>query len=233
MAFPANELESALAALGSGMGSPDQLLRALADNELWVPLPGGTGDGGEAQLPVMMLDGQPYVAVYTSAEQYARGAGQQVHMVVGGCALAGMLDERLGLAVNPGGEVGLPVRPDGVRTMRGGRTTVRAGQPVRLGAPAEEPRALLAALASAFERVPAVVEARRALAQMGDQPPGLLIGIRADQRVAGWRQAALAAVDAAASAEPMPLTVDTAFLDDPTDPITAWMLGNTEPFYQR
>jgi hypothetical protein len=233
MAFPANRLESALADMRAGSGSADQLLQALADSELWVPLPGGTGDGGEVRLPVTIVDEQPYVVVYTSDEQYARGAGQHAHMVLGGRELAEILADELGLAVNPGGEVGLPIRPEGVRSLRSGQRTIRAGEQVRLGAPAEEPRALLAALASAFESVPAVTIARRALAQVGDEPPCLLIGIDADQSVGGWREAALSAVRAAVTAEPVPLIVDTVFLDNSADPITAWMLTHTEPFYRR
>jgi hypothetical protein len=181
----------------------------------------------------MTLDGQPYVAVYTSAEQYAHGAGQLSRMVIPGRELAGMLDERLGLAVNPGCDVGLPVRPEGVRSMRGGRITIPAGQQIRLGQPAEEPQALLSAVAAALSRIPAVVDARRALAQIGDQPPGLLIGVRIDRPAADDRQAVLATINSAVAAAPVPLTVDTVFLDDPVDQITAWMIDNTEPFYRR
>jgi SseB protein C-terminal domain/SseB protein N-terminal domain len=227
MAFPDNQLEAVLADLRAGTGSADQLLRALADNELWVPLPGGASNG-QAQLPVMVLDGAPYVAVYTSQSQYARGAGEQTHMVLRGRELAGMMAEDLGLAVNPGGEVGLPVRPEGVRSMREGRRTVRAGERLRLGEPAEEPYPLLAELRARLQSVPAVSTARRALAQAGDEPPVLLIGIEASARAE-----ALAAVKAAVAAQPVPLAVDTVFLDDPADPVAAWMLDNTDPFYRR
>jgi hypothetical protein len=136
MAFPANRLESVLADMRAGSGSADQLLQALADSELWVPLPGGTGDDGEVRLPVTIVDEQPYVVVYTSDEQYARGAGQHAHMVLGGRELAEILADELGLAVNPGGEAGLPIRPEGVRSLRSGQRTIRAGEQVRLGAPA-------------------------------------------------------------------------------------------------
>jgi hypothetical protein len=231
MAFPANNVESVLGGLRAGIGTPDQLLRALADNELWVPLPGGT-TGGQAQLPIMLIEGRPYVAVYTSQEQYSRGAGEQTHMVIRGRELAGMLAEELGLAVNPGGEVGLPVRLEGVRAMRGGEQKVRTGQNIRLGHPAEEPTALLAALAAEFAAAPGVVAARRALGQFGEGTPFLLIGVELDH-AADWRATALAAVRAAVAAQPVPLAVDTVFLDDPADPITAWMLGHTEPFYRR
>src|SRR3954466_2588598 len=88
MPFPANPLEIALAGARAGTTSPDELLAALAGNPLWVPLPGGAGPQGQAQLSVMVLDGSPYVAAYTSAEQFARGAGTQAHMELTGRELA-------------------------------------------------------------------------------------------------------------------------------------------------
>ncbi|MCU7729200.1 enhanced serine sensitivity protein SseB [Actinoplanes sp. KI2] len=233
MAFPANELEQALASARAGSMSPDRLLQALADNPLWVPLPAGADAQGNAQLPVLVLDGRPYVAAYTSAEQFAVGAGPAGHLELTGKQLAALLAGDLGLAVNPGAEHGLPVNPDGVRALRGGRTTVRAGGRLRLGTPETEPQGLLAALAARFAPVPAVIEARRALAQAGDQPPTLLIGIRADHHDEAGQRHILDAVDAAVADAPLPYGVDTVFLDDPADPITRWLLEHTEPFYTR
>ena len=234
MVFPANPVEIALAEVRAGRAPAERLLRALADGELWVPLAGAPGAGGETPLPVVVLDGQPYVAVYTSAEQYGYGAGDQAHMVMTGRTLAGQLTDELGLAVNPGCAVGVPVRPEGVLAIRGGRAhTVRGGQRVRLGDPAEEPRELLDALADAFTRIPAVAAARRALAQIGGRPPGLVVGVEADLSAAGVRESVLAAVDAAVAAAPLPYSVDTYFLDSASDEITAWMRSHTSPFYRR
>src|SRR4051794_17883235 len=136
MVFPANPLESVLARLRAGSASADDLLTALANNPLWVPLPAGTDPQGTTQLPVMLLDNAPYVAVYTSHEQYLRGAGEQTHMVLDGKELAAVMADELGLAVNLGAECGLPVRPGGVHTLRGGSRTVKQGSGVRLGQPA-------------------------------------------------------------------------------------------------
>ncbi|MCO8277509.1 enhanced serine sensitivity protein SseB [Actinoplanes sp. TRM 88003] len=229
--FPANPLEEALAGARAGRLAPEQLLQAIAANPLWVPLPAGSGPEGQTQLPVMVLEGRPYVAAYTSAEQYARGAGDQAHMELPGRQLAGLMADELGLAVNPGAELGLPVRADGVRTIRGGVTTVRAGARLRLGQPADEPHALVAALRQVFATAPAVVEARRALAQIGDQAPTLLIGVRPDRTVPTWQQDSINAVRTAAERAPLPYAVDTVFLDDQNDPISRWMVEHTEPLY--
>jgi hypothetical protein len=233
MPFPANPLEATLAGVRDGTASADQLLEALGANPLWVPLPAGADPQGHTQLPIMVLDGRPYVAVYTSAEQYARGAGAQAHMELDGKELAGLMADELGLAVNPGAELGLPIRADGIRVLRGGQRKVPAGGRLRLGAPADEPHELIAALAGAFATTPAVLEARRALAQIGDEPPMLLIGVRADRHVGTWQQDSVGAVAQAVRQSPVPYPVETTFLDDQTDPVTEWMLEHTEPLYRR
>jgi hypothetical protein len=63
MPFPANPLEATLAGVRNGTASADQLLEALGANPLWVPLPAGADPQGDTQLPIMVLDGRPYVAV--------------------------------------------------------------------------------------------------------------------------------------------------------------------------
>jgi len=233
MPFPANPLETALAGLRAGTVSADQLLEALESNPLWVPLPAGPDPQGTIRLPVILLDGQPYVAAYTSAEQYARGAGVQAHMELAGKQLAGLMADELGLAVNPDAELGLPVHSDGVRTIRGGQRKVPAGARLRLGAPADEPHQLITALAATFADTPAVLEARRALAQIGDAPPTLLIGVRPDRHVDTWQQDSIAAVTETARQTPVQYGIDTVFLDDQADAVTGWMIEHTEPFYQR
>jgi SseB protein C-terminal domain/SseB protein N-terminal domain len=231
MPFPANPLEVALAGVRAGTTSADELLDALGANPLWVPLPSGVDAQGQAELPVMILDSRPHVAVYTSAEQYSRGAGGQAHMEMTGRQLADLMADELGLAVNPGAELGLPVNQDGVRVLRGGRKRVAAGTRVRLGDPAEEPHQLIAALAGAFASTPAVREARRAFAQIGDERPALLIGVRVDHGISGWQRDSLAAVTDAVAQAPVPYPVDTVFLDDDADPVNEWMLAHTDPFY--
>lgn len=233
MPFPANDVEVALSRLRAGQGTADELLAVLADGELWLPLPAGEPVDDEIQLPVVAMDGQPLVVVYTSAEQYARGAGEGTHAVLRGRDLAERLPAELGLAVNPGGEFGLPIRPVGVRAMSGGAHTLRAGQQVRLGLPAPEPEELLAALAERLRAVPAVASARRALMQVGDEPPRLLIGLALDPATDSERKRALAAVRAAVAAVPVGYEVDTIILDNPADPVQGWLLEHTQPCHER
>ncbi|MFF4217645.1 enhanced serine sensitivity protein SseB C-terminal domain-containing protein [Streptomyces nondiastaticus] len=230
--FPANKLEETLAAAKAGSVPPEDILEALAAAELWMPLPESPGGDRGTRLPIVAIDGQPHVAVYTSAHQLKVCAGDVAHAVMGARELIDAIPQELGLALNPGGEVGLPVHAAGVQTVReAGRKTVPAGESIRLGEPAEEPVALLAALRRALGAVPAVSSARRALVQVGNQHPGLLIGVAVRGAAEESREAVLAAVSRAVSEEPVPFTVDTLFLGKPGDQTSAWMLGNVEPFY--
>lgn len=234
MAFPANQLESVLAGARSGAATAEQLLQALRDNDLWVPLPAGAGPQGQTTLPVMALGDGPYVAAYTSSEQFTSAAAGQPHMVLTGRELAALMSPELGLAVNPGGEIGLPIRASGVNTIRGEARRVSAGARMRLGVPAEDPSDLLAALAGAFGALPVVVEARRALAQVGEQPPALLIGVRlsTDQPTDAGARQVTATIQATTARVASPYPVDTVILKDAGDPLTSWLLTNTEPFYR-
>lgn len=152
-------------------------------------------------------------------------------MVLTGRELADLLAPELGIAINPGAGLGLPLNPEGVRRLRGG--AVPTGTRMRLGAPADEPTDLLAALGASFSAIPAVLEARRALAQIGEQAPIMLIGVHADQRIGTWQDDILAAVRTVTARTPIPYPVDTVFLDRDDEPVAAWMLRNTDPFYRR
>ncbi|MCF3105541.1 enhanced serine sensitivity protein SseB [Streptomyces roseoverticillatus] len=231
--FPANKLEETLAAAKAGSIPAGDILKALATAELWMPLPEAPGGDQGTRLPIVAIDGQPHVAVYTSAHQLKQSAGDVAHAVMGARELINSLPQELGLALNPGGEVGLPIHAAGVQAVRdGGRKTVHAGESIRLGEPAEEPVALLASLRRAFGAVPAVSSARRALVQVGNQHPGLLIGVAVRGGAAEEsRDAVLAAVSRAVSEEPVPFAVDTVFLGNPNDQTSVWMTDNVEPFY--
>ncbi|QLE72393.1 enhanced serine sensitivity protein SseB [Streptomyces rectiverticillatus] len=232
--FPANKLEETLAAAKAGSIPAEDILKALAAADLWMPLPEAPGGDQGTRLPIVSIDGRPHVAVYTSAEQLKLTAGDVAHAVMGARELINSLPQELGLALNPGGEVGLPIHAAGVQAVRdGGRKTVHAGESIRLGEPAEEPLALLTSLRRAFGAVPTVSSARRALMQVGEQHPGLLIGVtvRDAAEAEESRGAVLAAVSRAVSEEPVPFTVDTVFLGNPNDQTSVWMTDNVEPFY--
>jgi hypothetical protein len=230
--FPNNAVEQTLAAARAGQVTDQRLLASLAEAELWVPLPAGAAEG-ETALPIMVIDDAKYVAVYTSEEQFKRCAGKYSAAVTPGRAFARTLPPELGIAVNPGGEAGLPIHPSGVQVIRGEESPVAAGTEIRLGEPAEEPDALLAALRRAFAAVPEVTSARRAWAQFGDSPDGLLLGIEVTPDHDRSRRSAVQAVTTAVQRSPVPYAVDSVFLTDPADSLAGWFRENTHPFYIR
>jgi hypothetical protein len=231
--FPVNDLEEALKAARAGSIPSGEILKVLAKSDLWVPLPNSVGNDEGTPLPVMSIDEHPYVVVYTSAEQLRQNAGDVAHAVIGARELANTLPEELGLAINPGGEIGLPIHPPGVQILRGGQKTVRAGESIRLGEPEEDPALLLEFLRREFREISDVTTARRALVQVGEDPPGLLIGVTTDGNYVGSRDAVVTAVRRAVSTEPVPLTVDTVFLGNPEEQTLTRLFSGIEPFYTR
>jgi hypothetical protein len=76
--------------------------------------------------------------------------------------------------------------------------------------------------------------ARRAWAVIGDEADGsLILGIALANDDQKSRKSALDAVDAALRGAFVPYGVDSVFLDDPADPLVAWLLEKTDPFYTR
>jgi hypothetical protein len=233
MTFPSNAAEEVLMALRTGQVDGNSLLEALAQADLWVPLPAGASDG-EGTLPIMVIEDAAYVAVYTSEEQFRRGAGNMGYAVTPGGDFARSLSPELGLAVNPGGDVGLPIHAAAMSVIRGEGSTVPSGTHIRLGEPAEEPLQLFNALRTAFATIREITSARRAWGVIGDEDDGsLILGIALSNDDQKSRKSALDAVDAALRGAFVPYGVDSVFLDDPADPLVAWLLEKTNPFYTR
>jgi hypothetical protein len=229
--FPANTLETTLLHVRRGESPPEALLAALADHPVWVPLPSGPeGDGG-GQLPVTTIGGEPYVIVYTSAEQLAKaGASNRKQIRLTGRQLAERIPGELGFVVNPGSAAAVPVAADRVRRLRGIHPD--AGSRILLGVPRPEPYHLLDALIGGFRASSGVIEARRALRSIDDGPGTLMIGVRPDRRVPTWQRDVRAAVDYASRVSPVPNEIEVLSLDEQSS-VATWMLTRTQAFYHR
>jgi hypothetical protein len=229
--FPANTLETTLLHVRRGESPPEALLAALADHPVWVPLPSGPeGDGG-GQLPVTTIGGEPYVIVYTSAEQLAKaGASNRKQIRLTGRQLAERIPAELGFVVNPGSAAAVPVAADRVRRLRGIHPD--AGSRILLGVPRPEPYHLLDALIGGFRASSGVIEARRALRSIDDGPGTLMIGVRPDRRVPTWQRDVRAAVDYASRVSPVPNEIEVLSLDEQSS-VATWMLTRTQAFYHR
>jgi SseB protein C-terminal domain/SseB protein N-terminal domain len=241
--WPANELEEVLSAsLGNPAATP-RLLEVLGRSHVWVPLPNGGGPGAPGlDLPTVELGGAPYVPVFSSEQQFRQAADGMPCTVAPVREFVRGLPPMVGLAVNPGGAVGLPLPPAAVAELcrERGDVGVRgadapAGARVRLWEPEhdEEPVDFLAVAAGEFAVTAIVLTARRALAAVEDQPTALFVGVELDRWQDADRGAAMDALGRALGAVPLPWPVHLILLDVAQDPVGDWMLDSVQPFFAR
>jgi hypothetical protein len=244
--WPANELEEVLtASLGNPSATP-RLLEVLGRSQVWVPLPnGGAPDAAALDLPTVELEGAPYVPVFSSEQQFRQAAEGMACTVAPVHEFARGLPPLVGIAVNPGGAVGVPLPPAAVAELcrggRGGRPGgAEPGGPavggrVRLWEPGhdDEPVDFLATAAGEFAVTPVVLSARRALAAVEEEPPALFVGVELDRWQDVDRAAAMDALGRALGAAPLAWPVHLILLDIAQDPVADWMLETVRPFFAR
>ncbi|MFI1827964.1 enhanced serine sensitivity protein SseB [Streptomyces sp. NPDC020412] len=250
-AWPANELERALAASLGDPGAGARLVEVLGRSDIWVPLPqGGAPDSRELDLPMMEIDGAAYVPVFSSEQQYRSCVGDYVSYVVAPAReFARGLQPQVGIAVNPGGTVGVPLPPPAVAELcRDGRAPLAdalsdgapgagpaSGGRVRLFEPdwQQDPMEFLGAAAEEFQATGVVMTARRALASIEGDAPSLFIGVQLSAWGPAEQAAPLDALGRALGRVPAPWPVNLVLLDVAQDPVGEWMLEKVRPFYER
>ncbi|MGW6458701.1 enhanced serine sensitivity protein SseB [Streptomyces sp. NPDC055078] len=241
--WPANELEEVLAA---SLGEPTagaRLVEVLGRSPVWVPLPnGGSHESRDLDLPTMLIDGEAYVPVFSSEQQFMVCVGGHMSFTVAPARdFARGLPPQLGIAVNPGGTVGAPLPPPAVAELcRAGRTPLEGvpgagGGRVRLFEPdwQEEPVDFLAAAADEFRTSGVVSTARRALASIEGDAPTLFIGVQVSSWEAAEHSAPMDALGRALGRVQVSWPVHLVLLDMARDPVADWMLERVRPFYQR
>ncbi|MER7952866.1 enhanced serine sensitivity protein SseB [Streptomyces sp. NPDC096079] len=239
--WPGNELEEVLAA---SLGNPEaggRLVEVLGRSQVWVPLPNGGGpDSPGLDLATMEIEGAAYVPVFSSEQQFLACVGSHMSFTVAPARdFARGLPPQLGIAVNPGGAVGVPLPPPAVAELcRAGRTPLdgpAGGGRVRLFEPdwQDDPVDFLAAASAEFEATGVVATARRALASVEGTEPALFVGVQ----LLGWdgvdRNAPLDALGRALGRVEVAWPVNLILLDMAQDPVGDWMLERVRPFYQR
>ncbi|GGR32435.1 enhanced serine sensitivity protein SseB [Streptomyces roseolus] len=239
--WPGNELEEALAAALGEPAAGGRLIEVLGRSQVWVPLPNGGGpDSPDLDLPTMEIGGGAFVPVFSSQEQFLACVGTHMSFTVAPARdFARGLPPQLGIAVNPGGTVGVPLPPPAVAELcRVGRTALdgpASGGRVRLFEPdwQDDPVDFLAAASAEFEATGVVATARRALASVEGTEPALFIGVQ----LLGWdgvdRNAPLDALGRALGRVEVAWPVNLILLDMAADPVGDWMLERVRPFYQR
>jgi hypothetical protein len=237
--WPGNELEEVLSASLGRPSAGGRIVEVLGRSFLWVPLPEGGGPhSGSLSLPTMQMEGQAYIPVFSSEQQFRKLAGSHLpYTIAPAVEFARGLPPQVGIAVNPGGVVGVPLPPPAVAELcRAGRTPLDGGASggrVRLFEPdwQDDPVDFLAAASAEFAGTGTVLTARRCLAAIETAEPVVFIGVELVPREAD-RSLPLEALGRALAAAPMGCPVNMVFLDVAQDPVGDWMRERVRPFYQ-
>lgn len=231
---PTNDLERAMHAAFLDPAANGDFLTALADQKVLVPV-AAQPVGNRVEFPLFDVAGANHIAVFTSDSQLARAnrAGAD-RLLLSGRDLASMWPAGVAMAINPGGDLGLSLPAEDVARLAappgGGvfERSIPAGSELIVGAPAQEPEALLDRVSAAAATLPEVRVLHRALVHAKDSAgtPRIVIGVeigpKADQEAVLGRLAEVAGPDAG-------LLV---LAPDARDPVSSWMREQDEPFYR-
>ncbi|MFF4212768.1 enhanced serine sensitivity protein SseB [Streptomyces sp. NPDC001796] len=239
--WPGNELEEVLSASLGIPSAGGRIVEVLGRSYLWVPLPNGGGPhSGPLDLPTLEIEGQAYVPVFSSEEQFRHAAGGHMSYTVAPAAeFARGLPPQVGIAVNPGGVVGIPLPPEAVAELcRVGRTPLdgpTTGGRVRLFEPdwQDDPVDFLAAASAEFTATGVVLTARRCLAAIETADPVLFIGVELSQWEGDLRTLPMDALGRALAEVAVEWPVNLVLLDVAQDPVADWMREKVRPFYQQ
>jgi hypothetical protein len=239
--WPGNELEEVLSASLGVPSAGGRIVEVLGRSFVWVPLPNGGGpDSGPLDLPTMEIDGQAHVPVFSSEEQFRQVVGSHMpYTIAPAVEFARGLPPQAGIAVNPGGVVGIPLPPPAVAELcRAGHTPLdgaAAGGRVRLFEPdwQDDPLDFLAAASAEFDALGVVTTARRCLAAIETADPVLFVGVELSRWEGDARTLPLNALGRALGRTPAPWPVNLIVLDIAQDPVGDWLRTKVRPFYQR
>jgi hypothetical protein len=239
--WPGNELEEVLSASLGVPGAGGRIVEVLGRSFVWVPLPGGGGPhSGPLDLPTLELEGQAYVPVFSSEEQFRQVVGAHMSFTIAPAVeFARGLPPQVGILVNPDGTVGIPLPPMAVAELcRTGRTPLdgpASGGRVRLYEPdwQHDPVDFLSAASVEFEAIGVVVTARRCLAAVETADPVMFVGVELSQWEGDLRALPLEALGKALGRAQAPWPVNLVLLDVTEDPVARWLKDNVRPFYSR
>jgi hypothetical protein len=238
--WPGNELEEVLSASLGIPGAGGRIIEVLGRSFVWVPLPGGGGPhSGPLDLPTLDIEGQAYVPVFSSEEQFRQVAGSHMsYSIAPAVEFARGLPPQVGIAINPDGVVGVPLPPLAVAELcRVGRTALdgpTSGGRVRLFEPdwQDDPVDFLAAASAEFADTGVVRTARRCLAAIETADPVMFIGVELSQWEGDLRALPMDALSRALTRAAVHWPVNLVLLDVAQDPVGDWMRHQVRPFYE-
>ncbi|MFF3940050.1 enhanced serine sensitivity protein SseB [Streptomyces phaeofaciens] len=239
--WPGNELEEVLSASLGVPGAGGRIVEVLGRSFVWVPLPGGGGPhSGPLDLPAIELEGQAFVPVFSSEEQFRQVAGAHMsYTIAPAVEFARGLPPQVGMFVNPEGVVGIPLPPVAVAELcRAGRTVLdgpASGARVRLFEPdwQDDPVDFLGAASAEFDATGVVLTARRCLAAIETADPVMFVGVELSHWEGDARELPLDALGRAMGKAGPKWPVNLILLDVAQDPVGEWMRAQVRPFYQR
>ncbi|MGW3191640.1 enhanced serine sensitivity protein SseB [Streptomyces ardesiacus] len=239
--WPGNELEEVLSASLGVPAAGGRIVEVLGRSFLWIPLPNGGGPhSGPLDLPSLEIDGQAYVPVFSSEEQFRQVAGAQMaYTVAPAVEFARGLPPQVGVIVNPEGVVGIPLPPPAVAELcRAGRTPLdgpASGGRVRLFEPdwQDDPVDFMAAASAEFAATGVVRTARRCLAAVETADPVLYVGVELTHWEGDAPSLPLEALGRALTKSPPKHPVNLVLLEAAQDPVCDWMREKVRPFYDR
>jgi hypothetical protein len=238
--WPGNELEEVLSASLGVPTAGGRIIEVLGRSFLWVPLPSGGGlHSGPLDLPTLEIEGQAYVPVFSSEEQFRQVVGSHMsYTIAPAVEFARGLPPQVGIAVNPDGVVGIPLPPPAVAELcRVGRTPLdgpASGGRVKLYEPdwQDDPVDFLSAASAEFATTGVVTTARRCLAAIETADPVMFIGVELSDWEGDLRTAPMDALGRALGRVPTNWPVNLILLDMAAqDPVAIWMREKVRPFY--
>ncbi|MFE2887882.1 enhanced serine sensitivity protein SseB [Streptomyces graminifolii] len=237
--WPGNELEEVLSVSLGLPSAGGRIVEVLGRSFVWVPLPSGGGpQSGPLDLPTLDIEGQAYVPVFSSEEQFRQVVGSHLSFTIAPAVeFARGLPPQVGMAVNPGGTVGVPLPPLAVAELcRFGRTALdgpTSGGRVRLFEPdwQDDPVDFLAAASAEFAAIGVVATARRCLAAIETAAPVMFVGVELTNWDGDLRAAPMEALAKALGQVTVQWQVNLVLLDVTQDPVAEWMRQTVRPFY--
>nr|WP_202511909.1 enhanced serine sensitivity protein SseB C-terminal domain-containing protein [Streptomyces sp. SID3343] len=209
----------------------ERLLEALDGASVWMLLWQGQPGSSDAQYGNMDVAGWRYAPAFTSEEELRSSRWDRSFEVVPVAEIASSLyTDHWGLWLNPhaqGGGVGVPHLD--LRRIVGGLDRLMAG-PLEVGEPTLWDPAFYTFLGGQLFQTQVVRAAHRAWVKPVIGPERLVIGLRLTDNQPETMRKMREAMARASEAAPAELTISSVALDDPFDPVAAWMRDNTRPF---
>jgi hypothetical protein len=237
---PQNPVEVMMVEAHAGRMSMSALMTALLTSPVHL-VPGDDSDGDELSLAAREgRDGGLYIPAFTARSRLERFSGSDRSASVPLRDLAASWPAEVSLVIDPGDPVELVLPGQDFRRIAGGREpggeqTVPGGTSVMIGDPADEPEAVLAAVALTCSGRPEVIAAYRAqlhVDRAGERPHlaiGLVVDAPSEDHDELRREVARSAT--AAGADQVSVVVLDSVAEG--DAVAAYMLEQTRPFFSR